>query len=371
MGGTYKATGINLKSIPLGESDRLLTVLTREFGLIRAIAPGARKHKSSLRGRSNLFVINNLLLVKGRSLDKIIQAESIESFPLLGNNLGKLTAGQYLAELVLCQALADQPQPELFALLWEHMTRLNQRSHSLTLASLVQATYHFLAYGGLTPQVFRCCLTQKPIMPDLANPNWSVHFDAAAGGLIAKKPERISNASLITATPNNRISVSENPATYSMSQTSPVDSHPKEQSPPIHPSLKQSCLNPSSFESIRSNDRPRHRHQKGQMQSIQLNAKEVLALQQLAQTDILRDDVVTDDAHSKYDGFSSSYKVSSQADTVSVEASLNFDDASLQNEVIESQTWLSIEQVLRHYAQYHFEQPIRSASLIETCFLDP
>ncbi|MEB3209801.1 MAG: recombination protein O N-terminal domain-containing protein, partial [Leptolyngbyaceae bacterium] len=74
MGGTYKATGINLKSVPMGESDRLLTILTREYGLIRAIAPGARKPKSSLRGRSNLFVINDLLIARGRSLDKMIQA---------------------------------------------------------------------------------------------------------------------------------------------------------------------------------------------------------------------------------------------------------------------------------------------------------
>ena len=371
MGGTYKATGINLKSIPLGESDRLLTVLTREFGLIRAIAPGARKHKSSLRGRSNLFVINNLLLVKGRSLDKVIQAESIESFPLLGNNLGKLTAGQYLAELVLCQALANQPQPELFALLWEHLTRLHQRSPSLTLASLVQATYHFLAYGGLTPQVFRCCLTQKPIMPDLANPNWSANFDAASGGIIAEQPARVSNDTLSTTMPANHVSVSENPATYSTSQASFVDYRTRDQSSSIHAGLNQFCSNPSSSASIRSNDRSRHRRPKEQGHSIQLNAKEVLALQNLAQTDILRDDALADDAHSEYGGPSSSSKVASDTDDSCIEAILNLDDSSTQNVAVESQTWLAVERVLRHYAQYHFEQPIRSASLIETCFLGP
>jgi DNA repair protein RecO (recombination protein O) len=43
MSQTYKATGINLKSVPLGEADRILTILTREFGLVRAVASGARK----------------------------------------------------------------------------------------------------------------------------------------------------------------------------------------------------------------------------------------------------------------------------------------------------------------------------------------
>jgi DNA repair protein RecO (recombination protein O) len=51
MSRTYKATGINLKTQVLGESDKIVTILTPEFGLIRAVAPGARKHNSSLGGR--------------------------------------------------------------------------------------------------------------------------------------------------------------------------------------------------------------------------------------------------------------------------------------------------------------------------------
>ncbi|XGB43117.1 MAG: recombination protein O N-terminal domain-containing protein [Nodosilinea sp. LVE1205-7] len=39
MSQTYQVTGINLKAMPLGESDRLLTILTPELGLVRAVAP--------------------------------------------------------------------------------------------------------------------------------------------------------------------------------------------------------------------------------------------------------------------------------------------------------------------------------------------
>jgi DNA repair protein RecO (recombination protein O) len=98
---TYKATGINLKSAPIGESDRVLTVLTREFGLIRAVAPGVHKQRSTIGGRSELFVVNELLIAKGRSLDKITQAETVQSHPGLSRNLGKLASAQYLAELAL------------------------------------------------------------------------------------------------------------------------------------------------------------------------------------------------------------------------------------------------------------------------------
>ena len=90
MSGTYKATGINLKGIPIGENDRLVTILTREYGLIRAIVPGARKPNSSLGGRSALFVVNNLLIVKGRSLDKITQAQTVITYKKSIGDLGKL-----------------------------------------------------------------------------------------------------------------------------------------------------------------------------------------------------------------------------------------------------------------------------------------
>ncbi|MEM7770436.1 MAG: DNA repair protein RecO [Cyanobacteria bacterium P01_E01_bin.6] len=347
MGGTYKATGINLKSIPMGESDRLLTILTREYGLIRAIAPGARKQKSSLRGRSNLFVINDLLIAKGRSLDKMIQAESVESFSGMSHDLGKLTAGQYLAELVLCQALTDHPQPDLFALLWEHLTRIDQRMPSQTLASLVQATYHLLAYAGLTPQVFRCCLSQQQITPDLSDPSWVAYFDASSGGIIAKSPtdEQLTESQPTesesgepqTATQNGssnkrRFRVLEHRASYVASRAPSLENQGYKQSQlPMSRSPQSSSWNGQRtthhLDATSERSFPERPRRQRQNRHIQLDAKEILTLQRLAQTDIL-----------------------------------NSDDG------IEVSTLLSIERVLRHYAQYHFEKPIRSAELIETCF---
>lgn len=192
MNRTYKATGINLKSMPLGEADRLVTILTREYGLIRAVAPGARKQKSKLGGRIGLFVVNQLLLAKGRSLDKITQAETLESYPGLSKDLGKLAASQYLAELVLHHALSEQSQEDLFELLNEHLRRLeqlpsptgNQSEISLVLAQLSHGIFHLLALAGVAPQVQICCVTQKSLNPDFTNPNWQVGFSLDAGGTV-------------------------------------------------------------------------------------------------------------------------------------------------------------------------------------------
>ena len=167
------------------ENDRLITVLTPEYGLIRAVAPGAKKYKSQLRGRTELFVINELLIIKGRSLDKIIQADTVYTYPGLSRDIGKLATAQYLAELSLALAVDEQPQPDLYQLLNEHLRRIEGFTIGESVYPyLAQAVFHLTAIAGLTPQIFECCVTQNEIVPDLDLANWQVGFSFEAGGII-------------------------------------------------------------------------------------------------------------------------------------------------------------------------------------------
>jgi DNA repair protein RecO (recombination protein O) len=166
-GRTYRVTGITLKGIPLGESDRVVTILTRERGLVQAVAKGSRKPSSKWGGRLELFVVNDLLLVRGRwsaqanasqRLQRIVQAETLQSFPRLGRSLAHLTAAQYLAEVALLLALPDQAQEELFVLLVEHLQRIEQApTQEAVLPLLVHGLYHLLAVGGVAPSLQACC----------------------------------------------------------------------------------------------------------------------------------------------------------------------------------------------------------------------
>ncbi len=228
MSRTYKATGINLKSMPLGEADRLVTVLTQEYGLIRAVAPGARKPNSSLGGRSSLFVVNELLIAKGRSLDKITQAETITTYPRLSRDLGKLAACQYMAEIVMCQALSEQPQTELFCLLNEHLKRLEELPSNcefLILAHLCQAVFHLLSLAGITPQVQQCQLTQKTIIPEKrSRTSEQVGFSIAAGGIISLDAWKMlaqNKALVYHAKPVTANLVKETGTNYQTTQTLP------------------------------------------------------------------------------------------------------------------------------------------------------
>jgi len=189
MSQTYQTIGIVLKQKPFNENDLLVTILSPEIGLISAVAPGARKYKSRLRGRIQSFVINQFLIVQGKNLDRVIQAETKESYPKLSQNLGKLTASQYLGEIALNLAPKNQPQPELYTILNEHLNRIEKiPSQENLVPYLTQAVFHLLTVTGIAPEVNYCIETHTPLIPQFELQQWQVGFSFGSGGLIKLSP---------------------------------------------------------------------------------------------------------------------------------------------------------------------------------------
>lgn len=273
----YRATGINLKGMPLGENDRLLTILTKEHGLIRAVAAGARKHRSPMAGRSGLFVVNDLQISVGRNMDRIKNAEVLQSFVGLGKTLAKLTAAQYLSELALMQALSAQPQEDLFLVLVEHLNRIQDAENKNVLAHLNHGTYHLLAIAGFAPQVHSCCLTQSSVVANREQQKWKSGFSIVGGGVVNLEITDLAN-----------------------------DGNP-------HPDAAVSSISDAMHNRI----------------SHYLTASELLAMQELAQTDLADNILETNPTD-----------------------------------------WLVVERLLRAYAQYHFDRPIQSSALIDNCFFN-
>ena len=155
---------------------------------LRAVAPGVRKLKSKIGARAGLFVVNEWLVHGGRSLDRLQQAETIVSYGGLTSDLGKLAAAHYLSELALAQALSGQPQPELFRLLTTCLGAIeslpNQPELTSVLALLCAGSLQLLQLAGVAPELTTCTLSQRLIVPDLADRTWRAGFSAIAGGLV-------------------------------------------------------------------------------------------------------------------------------------------------------------------------------------------
>src|SRR3712207_2111879 len=77
----YRDEGVVLRTQKLGEADRIITVLTRRHGKVRAVAKGVRRTKSKFGARLEPFSHVDLQLYTGRTLDRIIVAPA---FPAAG-----------------------------------------------------------------------------------------------------------------------------------------------------------------------------------------------------------------------------------------------------------------------------------------------
>src|SRR5437667_4274351 len=72
---TYQADAVVLRRLDYGEADRILTLLTREYGKLGAIAKGARRAKARTGSSLDLFGRSRMMLARGRNLDVVAQVE--------------------------------------------------------------------------------------------------------------------------------------------------------------------------------------------------------------------------------------------------------------------------------------------------------
>lgn len=104
---SYRAEAIVLRTHKLGEADRIITLLTRDRGKVRAVAKGVRRTKSKFGARLEPFSRVDLLVFEGKNLDIITQAESLNAYGQdLALDYSLWTAGQTMLET------ADRLTPE-------------------------------------------------------------------------------------------------------------------------------------------------------------------------------------------------------------------------------------------------------------------
>ena len=113
MSGLYRDEGVVLRTYQLGEADRIVVLLTAGHGKVRAVAKGVRKTKSRFGGRLEPTSHVSLLLYEGRELDIISQAETIDHFRPIREDLDRLTDAMALLEAVdqVAQERRAQPAP--------------------------------------------------------------------------------------------------------------------------------------------------------------------------------------------------------------------------------------------------------------------
>ena len=183
-----RLTGLALKVGPLGEHDRLLSLLSDAEGVSRFAVPGARRPKSSLAAAAPLTLLE--LQVGGRSgLARVRQLRVLRSFSGLGQQLETLAAAQALCDLCL-QLAAQDPVDGLLDTMQLHLERLEEHraDPELVLAGTVQACIHLLTLGGYGLPLQTCCITGNPLEPPLGQWDWRCSLLPQDGFAIDEQP---------------------------------------------------------------------------------------------------------------------------------------------------------------------------------------
>ncbi len=109
----YRDEAIVLRTHKLGEADRIITLLTRHHGRVRAVAKGVRRTSSRFGSRLEPFTHVDLQLAEGRNLDTITQAETKSAFSSdLGADYERYTAGTAMLETA-DRLVSEEKQPSL------------------------------------------------------------------------------------------------------------------------------------------------------------------------------------------------------------------------------------------------------------------
>jgi DNA repair protein RecO (recombination protein O) len=188
----YKTQAIVLRQRKLGEADKIVTLYCAHLGRVDAVAKGVRRTKSRLAGNLEPLTLGSYLIAEGRNLDIVTQAETVDAFPALRDDLDRLGRGLYCAELV------DRLTPErsegnpIFRLLEETLGLLANETQ-LDLA-VRRFELRLLDLLGYRPSLETCSVCDKRLEPVLNF--WSAEVGGAVCPQCADETMRLSSLSV-------------------------------------------------------------------------------------------------------------------------------------------------------------------------------
>lgn len=183
----YRDEAIVLRTYKLGEADRIIVMLSRTHGQVRAVAKGVRRTTSRIGARLEPFSMVDVQLHRGRSLDVVTQVETINPFgrDIMGD-YAVFTCASTMVETAerLTEDdgdLGTTDSPQQFLLLFGALAALARRRHA---PGLVLDSYllRALALGGWAPSCFDCARCGAP------GPHTSFHVQAGGAVCASCRP---------------------------------------------------------------------------------------------------------------------------------------------------------------------------------------
>ncbi|HET7657953.1 MAG TPA: DNA repair protein RecO [Bacillales bacterium] len=172
-----KAEGLVLRTVDYGETNKIVTLFTREMGKVALFASGAKKTRSRLAATTQPFTYGSYLFFIGKGLGSIRQGEIIDSFRTLRNDLFRTAYAAYVAELM--DKLTDDrsPNPFLFELLYQTLHYIDEEVDPEVMTFIFEVK--MLEVAGIRPKLNGCVQCKNQDGPFV--------FSIREGGLLCSR----------------------------------------------------------------------------------------------------------------------------------------------------------------------------------------
>ena len=152
---TTTTRGLVIREQTIGESDRLVTLLTADYGLVRAFVRGAKQIKNRLASSTSLFAYSDFSLYRGRDAFVVNNASPIEVFFDLRKDILHLALAQYFAQLAYELAEEEQPASEMLSVLLNSLHLLCGGKKDLRIIKCA-VEFRLMCLSGYMPDILAC-----------------------------------------------------------------------------------------------------------------------------------------------------------------------------------------------------------------------
>ncbi len=180
---SYVTDAINLKSYNLNDADKIIVMYSKENGLIKGVAKGIKRPKSKLGARMDLLVANSLQLLKGRSMDTIIQAQTVSHFRKTREDIEKLTLSTYISEVVMNFGEgSESASKDIYELLYKALDKISiAKDKREMLIAVIKFQLKMLLIMGFCVELDTCLCCGERILDE------NMYFSTSMGGTICKE----------------------------------------------------------------------------------------------------------------------------------------------------------------------------------------
>jgi DNA repair protein RecO (recombination protein O) len=187
MPGLYRDEGVVLRAIKLGEADRIVTIFTQGHGKVRAVAKGIRKTTSKFGARLEPTTRVALQCYKGRDLDIVTQAETLESNRVLREEYALLTRAIPMLEAVDQVAQDREANPALYRMLTGALRALAITHNPLVTPAFFWKLLSLEGFHPMLDNCARCGLSaENEHEGDEGGEHELVAFDLIEGGTVCR-----------------------------------------------------------------------------------------------------------------------------------------------------------------------------------------